>query len=211
MSIPTKEQILQAVITGRCCFCDSRRVFLMIGQHWSRTDRISLDALRDDLVLPKGFGFLSNETQERFRERAKRNYPAVAERLHAAPKPPTRDLNSYGRAIQKNKALKAPHPAPIMVACPECGKPKRKARDQVTCGAEACKFALRSRVSTRPAPWAHPPRTEPKRRPCKICGTEIVGGRRKTCSPECWKAAVVEAAKARDKSVWRAGAAKWKR
>ena len=139
----TKEEMLEAVRTGQCYLCDSPQTYRSMGQHWIHSHGINLAELRDELMLPKRFPLVTEETSARHRAHGLEVYPLVASQLRPK-KGEKKELGRYGRAINRAKLQAIPRTPALMKPCPECGQPMRASKDQTTCGAPACKHAARS-------------------------------------------------------------------
>lgn len=142
---PSKTEVMEAARTGQCCFCTSPKTYKWIAHHFVRTHGINLDELRDRLVLPKSYPFASEEVRAKFSANSKRRAPEMLAAMRAGIRSNSRVLNSYGRLIQKQKANSYERPKAAIVPCPVCGGPKIKKKDQLSCGAPACKAEMRRR------------------------------------------------------------------
>ena len=96
---PTDEELWSAIEAQQCCFCNDLRTFKSLSLHWVSGHGIDLQDIRDQLQLPKGYGFVSEATRQKNSEHGKRMYDPMRLRQKGG----QRVLTEYGRRIQREK------------------------------------------------------------------------------------------------------------
>lgn len=80
---PSRAEILVAIATQQCCWCDDPRTFKALGQHILKMHGVDLAELRDRLGLPQRLPFAGQAVRQHARDRAIRLNQI--EKVHAAP------------------------------------------------------------------------------------------------------------------------------
>lgn len=158
---------------GRCWFCgadanDGGKPFKALSQHFSRGHGIDLNDLRDHLLLPRNYSFISEETRKKYSDRGKRLYDP--ERLKQ--KPGTRhEIGLYGRISARFRTTKeAALPSSIRATqhglverfeCSTCGRtfdarPSKRRRDGQTFCSPTCLVEGRRRRMLADNPTKRP-------------------------------------------------------
>ena len=199
MDEPSVEDLWRSIRTQQCCYCTDNRTFRVLSQHWTRGHGIDLQDIRDRLEVPKNYSFISAETSEIHRARAKRLYNP--EKLHN-PNDRPRVLSKFGMAAQRAKCEAIPEAGRIRIRekasrasakasrarvdayqkthpCIICGRVyKRKYTGKTTVCSKACNEERRRQKAPHEFPMNR------KMKPCKGCG-KTIWGNRNTCSGEC--------------------------
>jgi hypothetical protein len=157
MDAPTSQELWRSIKTQQCCFCADTRTFSAISQHWTRGHGIDLQDIRDQLGVPKNYGFASIDLAHSMAVRGRERYnPAKLK-----PKGGPRFLSEYGRKTQREKFTSID---------PEFRKEIRRRANRTN--------AERGKALTKQYALDHP---------CVICGSIFirVTYHATTCSKEC--------------------------
>ena len=102
ISDPPKEEFMKYVEVGQCWWCDDGRTFESLSQHWVKAHGIDLQWLKDYLVLPKKYAFISDGLRAGFSERQKLLYdPTKINYMEGVRK--KRKLSRFGCIAQQKK------------------------------------------------------------------------------------------------------------
>ena len=111
---PTPSELMEYVHIGKCWWCGREatrdgKPFRSLSAHFQRGHGLNLQEIRDILMVPKSFTFISEELSEEQSIRSKKNYDP-SKLINKAGR--RYRLSAYGAAMNRIRACHLPAPSP---------------------------------------------------------------------------------------------------